>query len=52
MTTQPKTLGCVKKWLMLYSLKFQRDNRKKGLSRGSNQGENWKKGCIFTPLWR
>ena len=38
---------CYRKWLTLFSLKFQRDNRKKRLGRRSRQGENRKKACIF-----
>ena len=43
---------CYRKWLTLFSLKFQRDNRKKGLSRRSRQGENRKKAVFSTALWR
>ena len=48
MTIQPKTLGCVKKWLMLYSLKFQRDNRKKALAVDPAKGKTGKK-AVFSP---
>ena len=44
--------GCYRKWLMLFSLKFQRDNRQNALSVNPAKGKTGEKGCIFTALWR
>ena len=43
---------CYKKWLMLFSLKFHRDNRQNALALYSAKRKTGKKGCIFTALWR
>jgi len=43
---------CYRKWLMLFSLKFQRDNRKNALAVAPAKGKIGEKGCIFTALWR
>ena len=37
---------------MLFSLKFQRDNRKNALSVAPAKGKIGEKGCIFIALWR
>ena len=36
---------------MLFSLKFQRDNRQNALSVAPTKGKTGEKGCIFTTLW-
>ena len=41
-----------RKWLMLFSLKFQRNNRKNTLTEDSAKGKTGEKGRIFTVLWR
>ncbi len=43
---------CYRKWLMPFSLKFQRDNRQKALAEDPAKGKTGEKGCIFTVLWR
>ena len=43
---------CYRKWLMLFSLKLQRDNRKNALTVDPAKGKNGGKGCIFAALWR
>jgi len=45
--------GCViEKQLMLFSLKFQRDNRQNALTVDPAKGKTGEKGCIFNALWR
>mgnify|MGYP003103008940 len=46
MKTQPK------KRLMLFFLKFQRNNRQNTLVMDSAKGKTEEKGCMFTVLWR
>ena len=41
---------CYRKWLMLFSLKLQRDNRQNALSVAHAKGKTGEKGCIFTVL--
>ncbi|WP_302551758.1 hypothetical protein [uncultured Bilophila sp.] len=41
---------CPRKWLMLFSLKFQRNNRKNALPMNSAKGKDGEKVCIFTVL--
>ena len=43
---------CYRKWLMLFSLKLQRDNRQNVLAVAPAKGKTGEKGCIFTTLWR
>ena len=43
---------CPRKWLMLFSLKFQRNNQQNALAMDSTEGKAEEKGCIFTVLWR
>ena len=38
---------CYRKWLMLFSLKSQRDNWKNALSVNPTKGKTGEKGCIF-----
>ena len=38
---------CSRKWLMLFSLKLQRDNRQNALSVAPAKGKTGEKGCIF-----
>ena len=38
--------------LMLFSLKFQRNNRQKASAMDSAKGKNGEKGRILTVLWR
>ena len=45
-------LLCYRKWLMLFSLKLQRDNRQNALTVDPAKGKTGEKGCIFTVLWR
>ena len=42
---------CHRKRLMLFSLKFQRNNRQNTLAKDSAKGKTGEKGCIFTILW-
>ena len=39
-----------RKWLMLFSLKFQRENRKNALAVDSAKGKTGKKAILFTAL--
>ncbi|WP_308771445.1 hypothetical protein [uncultured Bilophila sp.] len=43
---------CYRKWLMLFSLKLQRDNRKNALDVDPAKGKTGKKALFFTVLWR
>ena len=43
---------CHKKWLTLFSLEFQRNNRQNALATGSAKGKTGEKGGIFTMLRR
>ncbi|WP_337430641.1 hypothetical protein [Bilophila sp.] len=43
---------CHKKWLTLFSLEFQRNNRKNTLATGSAKGKTGEKGRILTMLRR
>ena len=43
---------CPRKWLMLFSSKFQRDNQKNASAMDSAKGKTGEKGCLFTVLWR
>ena len=43
---------CYRKWLMLFSLKLQRDNRQNALAKDSAKGKTGEKGRMFTVLWR
>ena len=43
---------CHRKWLMLFSLKFQKNNQKNTLVMDSADGNSGEKGYIFTSLWR
>ena len=43
---------CYRKWLMLFSLKLQRDNRQNALSVAPAKRKTGEKGCIFNVLWR
>ena len=43
---------CHGKWLMLFSLKFHRDNLKNALALYSAKRKTGEKGRIFTALWR
>ena len=43
---------CHKKWLTLFSLEFQRNNRENALATGSTKGKTGEKGRIFTILRR
>ena len=43
---------CPRKWLMPFFLKFQGNNRQNASAIKSAKGKNWRKGCIFTMLWR
>ena len=36
----------------VFSLKFQRDNRKDALAADPTKGKTGEKGCIFNALWR
>ena len=42
---------CHRKWLMLFSLKFQRNNQQNALAIGFAKGKTGEIGCIFTTLW-
>ena len=42
---------CHRKWLMLFSLKFHRDNRQNALALYFAKRKTGEKGCIFTALW-
>ena len=42
---------CPRKWLVLFSLKFQRNNQQNALTIGFAKGNTEGKGCIFTTLW-
>ena len=42
---------CPRKWLMLFSLKFQRNNQQNALTIGFAKEKPERKGCIFTTLW-
>ena len=46
MKTRPR------KWSMLFSLKFQRDNQQTALAVNPANGKAGEKGCMFTVLWR
>ena len=46
MTTQPRN------WLMLFSLKFQRNNQPNASAIDPAKGKIGEKGCLFTVLWR
>ena len=39
---------CPRKWLMLFSLKFQRNNQKNASTMDSAKGKTGEKGCLFT----
>ena len=41
---------CHRKWLVLFSLKFQRNNQQSALAIGFAKGKTGEKGCIFTAL--
>ena len=41
-----------RKWLIPFSLKFQRNNQPNTLAMKSAKGKIKGKGCIFTVLWR
>ena len=43
---------CYRKWLMLFSLKPQRDNRQSASSVAPAKRKTGEKGCIFNVLWR
>ena len=43
---------CYRKWLILFSLKFHRDNRQNALALYSAKRKTGEKVCIFTVLWR
>ena len=43
---------CPRKWLMLFSLKFHRDNRQNASALYSAKRKTGEKGRIFTALWR
>ena len=43
---------CPRKWLVLFSLKFQRNNQKNASTMDSAKGKTGEKGCLFTVLWR
>ena len=57
MTTQPRKAGefsfllfswlCHRKWLVLFSLKFQRSNQQSTLTIDSTKGKTGEKGCIL-----
>ena len=42
---------CHRKWLRLFSLKFQRNNQQNALAIGFAKGKTGEKGSIFTTLW-
>ena len=42
---------CPRKWLVLFSLKFQRNNQQNALAIGFAKGKTGEIGCIFTALW-
>ena len=42
---------CHRKWLRLFSLKFQRNNQQNALTIGFAKGKTGEIGCIFTTLW-
>jgi len=41
---------CHRRWLALFSLKFQRHDRQSALTTDSTKGKVGEKGCIFTVL--
>ena len=43
---------CARKELMLFSLRFQRNNQKNASAMDSAKGKIGEKGCLFTVLWR
>ena len=43
---------CSREWLMLFSLKLQRDNRKNALAVAPAKGKTGKKALFFNALWR
>ena len=43
---------CPRKWLMLFSLKFQKNNQPNALAIEPADGKAGEKDCIFTALWR
>ena len=43
---------CHRKWWMLFSLKFQKNNQKNTLVMDSADGNSGEKGRLFTVLWR
>ena len=45
---EKKVRLCPRKWLMLFFLKFQRNNQKNT----SAKGKTGEKGCLFSVLWR
>ena len=61
MTTQPRKAGefsfllfswlCHRKWLVFFSLKFQRNSQQSALATDSAKGKTREKDCIFTVLW-
>ena len=50
--TGPLERLCHRKWLMLFSLKLQRDNRQNALAVDPTKGKTGKKALFFTALWR
>ena len=42
---------CHRKWLVLFPLKLQRNNRQNALAIGFANGKTGEKGCIFNTLW-
>ena len=52
LTSLNKKKLCYRKWLILFSLKFHRDNRQNALALYSAKRKTGKKGCILTALWR
>ena len=49
---EKKVRLCPRKWLMLFFLKFQRNNQKNASAMDSAKGKTGEKGCLFTVLWR
>ena len=43
---------CPRKWLMLFSLKFQGNNQKNASTMDSAKGKTGEKDCLFNLLWR
>ena len=43
---------CYKKWLTLFSLKFQRDDRQNALAAAPARGKTGKEAVCSTALWR